>query len=468
VKLYFMMGLPTEKEEDLRGIIELSKKVFSIGERQKLHPGVNVSVSTFVPKPHTPFQWESQISLEEMEERLRFLKGEVKKSRLHLKWQDPHLSYLEGVFSVGDRNLSKVLVEAHRLGCRFDGWSDQFSYPKWREAFSRVGLEMDFYTRKKRFEEPLPWSFIETGVDPGFLWGEYQRGLGGEVSPPCSGRDCQRCGVCNGDEIRVRGGDPAKVETFGRKERRGIHKKGIKQKIRLGFSKGGELRFISHLELAHLFYRASKRAELPLSYSEGFHPMPRIIFAKALPVGIESLMEVVDIELEGRMNPLEVKERLRRVLPQGIEIVEAGEVPLSSSSSLLSHRSVYWISLDHLLSREEATTRVKNALEEIELFIDQERKGRKRRVDIRPLIERMAVKVSFQDMATAKVGLGDLTAGSNPAIEEVRTPEEKNPWGIELVLRSVAEGTAKPSEVVEAILGLKGEPLSQCRIVKVE
>ncbi len=467
IKLYFMIGLPTEREEDLRGIVELSKKICSIGEQQKFHPGVNVSVSTFIPKPHTPFQWESQIPLEEMEEKLRFLRGEVRKNRLHLKWQDPHLSYLEGIFSMGDRNLSKVLVEAHRLGCRFDGWSDQFSYSKWREAFARTGLEMNFYTRKKRFEEPLPWSFIETGVDPRFLWEEYQRGLEEEVSPPCSGRDCHRCGVCNGSEIRVGGGSPAEVEAFGRKERRGTHKKGIRRKIRLGFSKGGDLRFISHLELVHLFYRASKRAGLLLSYSEGFHPMPKIIFAKALPVGVESLMEIVDIELEGRMDPLEVKERLNRVLPHGIEVTKAEEVLLSSSPSLLSYRSVYWIPLDHLLSKEEATTRVMNALEETELFINQQRKGRERRVDIRPLIERMAVKFSFQEVAS-EAEPGVLTAGSDPAPVDVKKLEEESPWGIELVLRSVAGGAAKPSEVVEAILGLKGESLSRCRIVKVE
>jgi radical SAM superfamily enzyme YgiQ (UPF0313 family) len=101
IKLYFMMGLPTEKDEDLRGILDLSKKIHFHGERQRVHPTVNVSVSTFVPKPHTPFQWESQISLPEIKDRLSFLREEAKRNRLHLKWQDPHLSYLEGVFFQG-------------------------------------------------------------------------------------------------------------------------------------------------------------------------------------------------------------------------------------------------------------------------------------------------------------------------------------------------------------------------------
>jgi radical SAM superfamily enzyme YgiQ (UPF0313 family) len=160
IKLYFMMGLPTEKEEDLKGIIDLSRKISSIGERQRVHPNINVSISTFVPKPHTPFQWESQIPLEEMKEKLHFLREEIMRNRLRFKWQDPHLSFLEGIFSRGDRDLSRVLIEAYRMGCRFDGWSDQFLFPLWKEAFEKVGYEMDLHTRKKRFEERLPWSFI--------------------------------------------------------------------------------------------------------------------------------------------------------------------------------------------------------------------------------------------------------------------------------------------------------------------
>ena len=328
IKLYFMMGLPTEREEDLTGIIDLSRKISSLGERQKLYPNINVSVSTFVPKPHTPFQWESQIPLEEMKEKFDFLKDGLKRHHLRFKWQDPHLSFLEGIFSMGDRTLSQVLVEAYRLGCRFDGWSDQFHYPLWKEAFERVGLKMNFPTRKKCIDEILPWSFIETGIASTFLWEESQRGMKEEISPPCQGGDCQRCGICNGKTVRVRESSPNEIASLARREDRRVFKRGLKKKVRLRFTKKGEIRFISHLELAHLFYRASKRAGLPLCYSEGFHPMPRIIFATALPVGVESLLEIVDLELEGSITPREIIERLNQTLPQGIGITEAEEVPL--------------------------------------------------------------------------------------------------------------------------------------------
>ena len=446
IKLYFMTGLPTETEEDLRGIIHLSRQVASVGERLKIHPNVNVSVSSFVPKPHTPFQWERQIPLEEMKERLRFLKEEVKRSRLHFKWQDPHLSFLEGIFSRGDRRLSRVLIEAHRLGCRFDGWSDQFHFALWKEAFEKAGVEMDPNVQGKGMEDPLPWSFIETGVRTDYLWEEYQKGLREEGSPACPVEGCRKCGICDGKEIRVMAGQGQEGRSLHLPRSRDwaargrIRKRGAKQKIQLEFSKKGEARFISHLELAHLLYRASRRAELPLSYSEGFHPLPRIVFARALSVGVESLKEIVHLELEDRILPQEVRERLNKVLPEGMEIIEAREVLSFSCPAASPLRTVYQISLDHLLSEGEIAGRIRKALEEKELLIDQERKGKRRTIDIRPLIERM----------------------------ELREGTEAGRWGVELVLRNEEGRTAKPPEILETVLGLKRESLSQCRIVKVE
>ncbi len=443
IKLYFMMGLPTEREEDLTGILELTKKIASLGEKQKIHPNVNVSLSTFVPKPHTPFQWESQIPLEEMKEKLRLLGEGVRKNHLHFKWQNPHLSFLEGVFSTGDRNLSRVLVEAFRLGCRFDGWSDQFRYPLWKEAFEKAGVPMDPHTRRRNFEDTdrLPWSFIGTGVDVQFLWDEYQRGLQEKISPPCVKQDCRRCGICDGKTITVRESPPAATKGPERIVRKEGQRKGTKKKIRLRFKKVGEMRFLSHLELMHLFYRASKRVDLPLCFSEGFHPMPRIVFATALPVGMESLKEIVDLECEGKITPLEVMERLNQALPPGIEIMEAGEVPLFFDLSSASNPSTYWIPLDHLISREEIATKIGRALDKKEFLIHQERDGKKRTVDIRPLIEKMEMKERL---------------GEEPQ------------WGVELVIRKTVGRTAKPIEMVGAVLDLEGEAQAQLKITKIE
>ncbi len=444
LKLYFMAGLPTEREEDLKAIIDLSKRISSLGERQRVHPQISVSVSTFVPKPHTPFQWEPQISLEGMKERLHFLKENLKTNKIRLKWQDPHLSLLEGVFSRGDRKLSRVLREAYQLGCRFDGWSDQFRFDLWKQAFEKAELEMTDYTQKKGAEEALPWSFIDTGIETDFLWREYQKGLREETTPACTAKDCHRCGLCDGETIMLREGRPVQMDSPKRGERRETRKKGLRTKFRLTFSKQGEIRYVSHLELIHLFYRSAKRAGLLLRHSEGFHPMPRIVFEKALPVGVESLKERVDIELNGRISTAELMERLNRTLPEGITILEAKEVffPLPSPSP--AGRSVYRIYLNPLLTREEAQIRLKEALQKGELSIVQERKEKTRRIDLLPLLERVEVR------------------------DEPDPLDEKKGLTLELVLRNLDGKTAKPSEVLEALLGLKEEALAQCRIIKME
>jgi radical SAM-linked protein len=217
-----------------------------------------------------------------------------------------------------------------------------------------------------------------------------------------------------------------------------VLKKGMKRKVRMRFSKEGDVRFLSHLELAHLFHRASRRADLPLSYSEGFHPMPRIVFARALPVGVESQAEIVDVELERKTTPVEVMERLNQTLPPGLKILEAEEVSLFVPSPPFAQRSVYWISLGHLFSKEEILPKIKDFLEKEEFFLTQERKGKMRNINVRPLIQEIDVR------------------------------EQNSHWGVELVVRGGMGRSAKASEVLEAILNLDKEALGQCRIVKVE
>jgi len=300
---------------------------------------------------------------------------------------------------------------------------------------------MDGHTRKKTFEDVLPWSFIETGMDTRFLWEEYRRGLEEKTSPPCVAENCHRCGICNGKTILLRESRSAEVRSPKKVERRDTPKRERKKKIRIKFKKVGEMRFLSHLELAHLFYRASKRAGLPLCFSEGFHPMPKIVFATALPVGMESLTEMVDMECDAKITPPEVVEKLNQNLPPGIEIKEAEEVPLFFQLSSLHDSSLYWIPFDHSLSREETLLKIKDVLDRREFFIHQERDGKKRSVDIRPLIEKMEIK---------------------------RNSEEGAQWGMELALRRTTGRTAKPVEIVGAVLGLSGEPLAQLKVVKLE
>lgn len=210
VKLYFMMGLPTETEEDLRGIVELAERALAIGKRHKKRAQVSLSIAGFVPKPHTPFQWERQATVEEFREKGRFLKGMVvprrgaKRSPLSLKYHEPEQSVLEGVFARGDRALSAVILRAWEKGARFDGWSETFSYALWTEAFQETGIDPSRYAHRGRSrEEPLPWDHIAAGISRDFLWRERERAMQGKLSPDCrpdGGEGTLLCHGCGAEE----------------------------------------------------------------------------------------------------------------------------------------------------------------------------------------------------------------------------------------------------------------------------
>ena len=158
IKLYFMIGLPTETQDDLQAIVDLVQRLRTIKPPSAKRPRINVSVATFVPKPHTPFQWEPQISLDEALEKLKWLKDNLKGPGVQVKWQDPRVSVIEGVWSRGDRRLSEVLIEAWKRGCRFDGWTDFFDYDRWQEVFEKKCLRTDAYTGGVTVTvQPLAW-----------------------------------------------------------------------------------------------------------------------------------------------------------------------------------------------------------------------------------------------------------------------------------------------------------------------
>jgi radical SAM-linked protein len=200
---------------------------------------------------------------------------------------------------------------------------------------------------------------------------------------------------------------------------------------------------------------------LPVRYSEGFHPMPRIVFATALPVGMESLAEIVDVELENRRPVQEIRERLNAVLPRGIDVLDVAEVHLSTPPSSLAERSTYWVPLDHLVTPDEASVKVRMALESQELVILQEREGKARSLDIRPLIERIEVL----ERPPARLAGRSAFPGSP---EGEAGAEEARSWGLEIALRRGERGMAKPLEIVEHLLGIGKEALSGVRVVKFE
>ena len=206
VKLYFMIGLPTETDEDVEEIANLAYKISNLKKEVKgSHGNVNITISTFVPKAHTPFQWEPMISLERIKEIKRIIMDKIRHKRIRVKFNKPERSILEGIFARGDRKLGQVILHAWQDGCRFDSWDDHFNYDKWKTAFEKADLDEDFYlSRERRESEVLPWEHLNCGLIKEFLIKERKRSFEQEFTPDCFTDDCPDCGACARSEHYVK------------------------------------------------------------------------------------------------------------------------------------------------------------------------------------------------------------------------------------------------------------------------
>ncbi|KKM09017.1 Fe-S oxidoreductase [Clostridiales bacterium PH28_bin88] len=210
IKLYFMIGLPTERDEDLEGIAGLARRVLEWGRDFQRNVSVTVSVSSFVPKAHTPFQWVPQDRVEELKRKQAYLRSRLRDRRITYNYHEAELSFLEAVFAKGDRRLSDVLELAWRKGCRFDSWSEHFRFNAWLDAFRECGVDPSFYAhRPVSLEEVLPWDHIDTGVTKHYLAREYRLALAGVATRDCRQVHCPGCGVCPGLNVGlvIKGGE---------------------------------------------------------------------------------------------------------------------------------------------------------------------------------------------------------------------------------------------------------------------
>jgi radical SAM superfamily enzyme YgiQ (UPF0313 family) len=197
LKLYFMLGLPTETREDIESIVELVDKIRAAGRNTRgRKPQLRLSLSTFVPKPHTPFQWVAMDSEEEINAKQSILRAGLQKKDVKPSWQDFPRSLLEAVISRGDRRIGRVIYRAWRMGACFDGWGEQFRFDIWLDAFAGEGLDPNFYAcRRRSLDEPLPWGHIDIGVSTDFLKREYKRSMEGKETPDCRDHSCNACGL---------------------------------------------------------------------------------------------------------------------------------------------------------------------------------------------------------------------------------------------------------------------------------
>ncbi|WP_432821879.1 TIGR03960 family B12-binding radical SAM protein [Trichloromonas sp.] len=411
IKLYFMMGLPTETDEDLEAIIELAAKVKRSGKGTEGGNDVNVSVSTFVPKAHTPFQWEAQIGIDETLRKQNLLRDGLRRKKLRLKWHEAKLSFMEGVFARGDRRLGAVLEKAVDLGCRFDGWHEHFSFENWMEAFAACGLDPAWYLRARDEQEVLPWDHIDCGIPKAFFSAERQRALTGDYTPDCRGGDCSGCGVCDFDALRMRLIDDAELPPRGPAREQFTPDNEARHKVRLRLRKEGRARMVAHLEFMTLVQRAVRRAGLPLRFSQGFHPAPRISFPDALPTGVESDAEIIDLELFRPVSAEEAVTALNRQLPEGFRVLEGAAVDWKTPAPSVSiMESVYRLQLPETPPADLANRVAAFLAAETVTTTRDKGDGRTIEVDLRPGVTALELDDAGLSMTLSK-GSPTLLAG---------------------------------------------------------
>ena len=321
LKLYFMMGLPTETRMDLDQLVELCFEIWRLAGEQKHKAAVNISLSTFVPKPHTPFQWLGQISLPVIRGNLDYLKNRMNRRGLRLKWNEPGQSFLEAVFARGDRRLGASLLRAWELGARFDGWTEYFQEQLWMQAFHETVCDPHFYANRERgHAEVLPWDHLSAGVTKEFLWKEYERALAEALTPDCRWDHCSACGICDHESIAPQlHRQAAPIFSGTSPEPAGAHAN-TSYLYRLHYAKKGDIRFTGQLEVSRCFARAIRRAALPAAFSKGFHPHLKLSFGEALPLGMESEVEELHLTLTENIEPQRILEELNRQLPPGLTV----------------------------------------------------------------------------------------------------------------------------------------------------
>ena len=406
MKLYFMIGLPTETWEDIEAIADLARKTKLEGDKSgRGRRQINISVGTFVPKPHTPFQWERQITIEESRERINRLREIIPHKGCKLKWHDPSMSFLEGVFSRGDRRLAGLLQAAWKNGARLDAWSDHFDLGLWRKAALDCGLNLEDYLRKREMTEILPWQHLHSGVELSFLQAELENAHRLVYTPDCRYHGCQECGVCDFKSIRpIVHGKETQGNIATVTEERSIAKAAattvddLHLKYLVTYQRLGDICYLGHLEILQLIFRALRRAGITTNFSQGFNPSPKISFGPALPVGMESLAEYFIMDLPAPLpDPGRTALLLDAKLPEGLTIqdiiLHSGHIPQDTLNT-------YRIVLPERLTEEEVgLLEAFRAAEHIPVMRD--RKGKRKEIDIRPLIR--AIEVEGDDTVILRI-----------------------------------------------------------------
>jgi len=403
VKLYFMIGLPTETPADAAAIVELIKRVFSKAKSRTARAKLNATISVFVPKAHTPFERQGMLSLAAAKERLAGFEHTMFRGQVSLKWHNPEMSLVEGAIAHGDRRVGEAIERAYQDGGRFDGWREFFDLPRWRNAFLQAGLDIEAVaTHVYGEDDVLPWSSVDIGVSQPFLKEEYARALRGETTPDCRDGRCQACGLREW-KLSAELAEAVAPPVPPRKP----SPPAARFRYRLRYAKRGTARWFGHLDLASILTRACRRGGLPVLYSEGFHPQPRISFGPPWSVGIASDEEYLDVLLAHAIKEEDIVAAFVGGLPAGLVVEKATMITRDEPSAFDAVKGwSFAIDLTRLAKGGDYVAAVAGFLARQTSPVAVVKKGKERMSDARELVSDAAVEGTFLrlDMVHARSG----------------------------------------------------------------
>jgi len=420
VKLYFMIGLPGETDVDVVGIADtvrwLRRECTSLSKKRL---NFNITISNFTPKPHTPFQWHS-VSTSEFLRKQELLKEEFRRIKgVKINYTDVRISAMEDFVGRGDRRLAPVVKRAWELGAGMDSWWENLdkAYGAWEQAIAEADLTWKYRlvengewnifqdndtttSVEDATDAPLPWDHLNTGIDKQWLKDDLQRALDAATVPDCAFEGCSHCGICGtdfGHNIVVK---PPEIPKFEGHFKPNQNKA---QKLRMWFGKRDEMGLISHLDLVRLFDRAIRRAALPISFTGGYHPGPKISIASALSLGITSNGEIVDFELTEEMDEKEFRDRLAVQLPENIPIYKIEEVDLKAlNASRVMDRAEYLITVQADNPQWQSWLEAINNSQEI-IWEKFTKSGNKKQINLRDRLFALALESEDKDNNTAVI-----------------------------------------------------------------
>ncbi|GMT49515.1 MAG: B12-binding protein [bacterium] len=321
IKLYFMIGFPLDdnyKSTEAEDIIGLIEKILAANKTLQ----INVTLGTFIPKSHTPYQWSRQLDPEDSKAIMGRIMKNIRNRRVKFKTHPADMSLIEGLIARGDRKVGSIILKAYQNGACFDGWHEYFKIDHWMEAIKDLNIDLDHYLFKDRLSgSPLPWDHIDSTVTTDFLLRELNRGDIGSESLDCRTKCDDYCGVCDKTLQRFfEKGDSYDEDLTLSNSLSEVEKQ--EYAVRIKFTKSGILKFLSHIELVNLFQKAFMRLDIPIVFSQGYNPIPKMEFANPLTLGIESESEYLQFRVESNYLLDRFKEAMNNELPEGIQVLD--------------------------------------------------------------------------------------------------------------------------------------------------